>query len=188
MTTYCPRLPEHMNKTTTSERNIAMADEYRSGVLSPALAEKYGVSRQRVWQILRQFGLKRLVRHPEVDGERIVGTVLTHHDILRMSDLCSMLQLNDQVIYKRVKSHPHWPDALASMALRRHQAAMAQARARVRAIYEARASELGRPLTVKEMRATRIWANTLRRIYGTNYINKFRADLGEAPYVSAQGE
>jgi hypothetical protein len=177
-----------MNRATANERNIAMAEDYKSGVLSPALSEKYGVSRQRVWQILQRLGVKRTVRRPDVDGECIVGTVLAKYNILRMSDLAEALQLDDQIIYKRVKSHPHWPDAIAVMAMRRHQLAANRSRTRLKEVYEAKSAELGRPLSVKEMREARIWANSLRRIYGTNYINKFRADLGEVPDASAQSE
>lgn len=163
-----------------------MANDYKNGILSPALAVKYGLSRQRVWQILQHFGFKRQVKRPDVDGEAIVAAVLNNSGLFGMADLCQHFGLNEQVIHKRVRGNPHWQEAVQLMALRRRQRSSNNLRSHLKSVYMEESSLLGRPLTVSEMRKHKIWANALQRIYGPNYVNKFRADLGEVPHATAE--
>lgn len=50
------------------ERDAAMADEYRSGKLVDSIAEKYGLSRSRVIEVVRLYDCK-----PRVQGRRKAG-------------------------------------------------------------------------------------------------------------------
>lgn len=169
-----------MTATIEKERNIQIAKEYAEGVLSPALSEKYGISRQRVWQILGQFGVKSHSRHPNVSGDDVVNLGLNAH-VYNLADIAARMGMSMQSIRNRVRSNAQWPLVLSAMRIRRHNRDMMNLRVFVFETYKAEKERLGRQLTVAEMRSVRIWPVTLNRLYGKNYINKFRVALGEVP-------
>jgi len=169
-----PKLGEY---ASSADRNAAVIAAYQQGAQSTALAKQFGVSKQRIWQILKRHGVKahyQMVPPPEelvriIDADRIASVrELSAHMAITPSRLTSAL-----------RRHPDWPVYRAKMRVNRTERKRVVLRERVHAIYRDLTATLGRPATIQEMVANRIYTATLHRLYGERYISKFREDMGE---------
>jgi hypothetical protein len=162
---------------TTKERNAAIAEEYEKGSLSPAIAAKYAISRQRVWQILKARGVEPKFK-TVASGEEIIRAI-EENQLLSIELVAAYFSTTPNRIRDRVSRHSAWPDVRRKMREWRKESRRVVSRAMVILEYRALAERLGRPASIKEMVEAKIFTATLSRIYGNNYVKKFREDVGE---------
>lgn len=162
---------------TTAERNAAMAAEYRAGTNSVELAKKFAISRQRVWQILQRQNVEAHHRS-RMSADEIL-------DIIVAEQLGTLRSVGERVgmrphnVRSRIRHHPRWPAIREQMRPWRRERTRQGLRKWAMETYRNLVQSLGRPASLEEMHGVSIFKQTLFRIYGTNYVRKFREDIGE---------
>lgn len=162
---------------TTAERNASIVDEYKAGANSNQIAKKYAISRQRVWQILKQ---RDVVPHSKLapDAETIFA-VAQSDCIGTIRGLATRMNVTMSVVRSRLRRSERWPEMRKELSTLRLEASRRVLRERTLNTYRAFVATLGRPASIKEMAQCRIYATTLQRLYGAKYVSKFREDVGE---------
>jgi hypothetical protein len=162
---------------TTEERNREIAAAYAMGENAPALAKRFAVSRQRIWQILEKQGVQAHYKlRPKADEilEYIAGEQATN-----LEQVAAAIRMPAHSIRTRLHGHPRWPDIRESMRVWRKEKNRRGLRGLVMQNYHKLKESLGRPASIKEMASVGIFTNTLYRLYGSKYVSKFREDVGE---------
>lgn len=59
--------------TPQTERNNAIRAEYRAGISSQAIADKYGLSRERICQLLRPYALPEIKQEKRREAKRVIA-------------------------------------------------------------------------------------------------------------------
>jgi len=162
---------------SNAERNAAVVEAYKQGAQSTALAKQFGVSKQRIWQILKRHGVTahyRMVPPPEE-----LVRIIEAHRIASVRELSAHMSITPSRLTSALRRHPEWATYRTKMRAYRTERTRAVLRGRLHAIYRELVAELGRGATIKEMVSSRIYTATLHRLYGERYISKFREDVGE---------
>lgn len=162
---------------TTADRNAAIVASYNGGMNSGQLSRQYRVSRQRIWQILGRAGV---VSHTKrTPDHATLSALVTEHRVGSLADLSRLVGCTPSRVRGSLRRHPAWDAVRREM--RAHRVAKAQEvlRGSVAETYRGLVATLGRPATIDEMIAHGIFTATLFRLYGNNYIRKFREEMGE---------
>lgn len=162
---------------STAERNDAIAAEYLTGSLSPEIAKRYRISRQRVWQILKTRGIKPAYK-TMASGDAIIDFIV-ENALPTIEAAAAAMNTTANRIRARVSRCPRWIDTRRQMREWRMDGRKVALRNRVLEDYRKLKAELGRPATIQEMGSAKIFTTTLYRIYGSNYVSKFRGEVGE---------
>ena len=162
---------------STLERNAAIVQEYKGGLNSGQIAKKYGISRQRVWQILRRYDV--MPHHKLLPSAEELVAIIHSDRVGSIGKLSAMTGVTLSRLTFHLRRHPEWPSHRATMRTYRTQNHREVLREKTRNIYRALVAELGHPANIEEMKSRRIFPATLQRIYGERYVSKFREDMGE---------
>lgn len=162
---------------TTADRNAAIVAAYNGGVNSGQLSRQYRVSRQRIWQILGRAGI---VSHSKRTPDHMaLAAMVTEHRVGSFADLSRLTGCTPSRVRKSLRRHPAWDVVRQEMRAHRIAKARAASRASVEEAYRGLVATLERPATIDEMIGHGIFTATLFRLYGNNYIRKFREAMGE---------
>lgn len=160
---------------TTAERNEAIAQAYRDGAISPEIAARFGITRQRVWQILKRRGVAAHYRMAP-SAEALLELIEASH-MTRLQDVSDATGMSVANLRTRLKKHPRWPEVRQQMMRWRATQREIATHRRVVTTYRSLERELGHIPSLKEMSKAGIHTTTLSRIYGTSYVRKFREHM-----------
>ena len=163
--------------TTTVERNAAIVAAYDKGMNSGQLSRQYRVSRQRIWQILKRAGMASHTKR--VPDPATLATVIAEQRIGTLGELSAATGHTPSRLRSSLRRHPEWATIRGQMRLHRIAETRDRLRGDVEIAYRNLCADLGRPATIAEMRTHGIFTTTLFRLYGHNYIRKFREAMGE---------
>lgn len=162
---------------TTADRNSHIAQQYLSGLNSRQIADQLRVSRQRVWQILKRAGVQSHAKR--LPGAEALVALVRDGRYGSIPELAKATGHSPSRLRTRLNKHPEWPEVRQQMRQFRQDSSKSILRERMINTYRALAAELGRPASIAEMTARGIFTAALYRVYGTNYITKFREEVGE---------
>lgn len=162
---------------TTADRNAHIVQAYGEGLNSGQLAKQYRVSRQRVWQILKRAGVvSHTKRIPDADS---LTALILDQKLGSITELAKVTGHSSHRLRARLNQSPAWPEVRQQMRTFRMATSRVLLRERLMNTYRGLVAELGRPATIAEMTGRGIFTAALYRVYGANYISKFRTDAGE---------
>lgn len=162
---------------TTTDRNAAIVASYNGGMNSGQLSRQYRLSRQRIWQILKRAGTaSHTKRTPD---PATLAALIVEQQVGTLGELSAVTGHTTSRLRSSLRRHPDWTAIRGQM--RQHRIAKSRhlLRGAVEIAYRNLCAELGRPATIPEMKAHGIFTTTLFRLYGHNYIRKFREAMGE---------
>lgn len=156
-------------------RNATIVQEYKDGGTSPEIARRHGISRQRVWQILRRAGVEAHHKLGPSPAEILTAVRSGRLDTVRGA--AERIEgASYSTVRRALRESGEWDGIRAEMREWRRERKQKEARARVLSAYITLTKELGRPATVQEMKERRIYLATIYRAYGKNYVTRLRQD------------
>jgi hypothetical protein len=167
---------------TVEERNAAVLTFYQTqGATMQVIAETFGMTRQRVQQIIARQTVKDGTP-PVRDGDGMVMMLIRTTDVSSFYALSRVLGRNPKYARRVVRSHGY-ENAVIRLFAWRKASARRKLRERMVAEYILQRDTTygGNPLTVDQMVEVGLFPNKLFATFGHNYVSKLRTLAGEAP-------
>jgi AraC-like DNA-binding protein len=167
--------------TRPEERNEYIRHLYETERKSMReIAKEFGMSRQRVHQICIRAGASP--KKYRMSPDEAVSILSSNASIRHLTALArAMGNRSTAGVRGMLARSGRLESVLFIMNGRREQARQAVRDKLVSKYLEAKASRNGAPLSVEEMREAGINAFRLNRLFGSNYMRKFREMCGEPP-------
>lgn len=165
--------------TRPQERNDYIRHLYETERKSmQEIAKEFGMSRQRVHQICVRAGVSP--KKYRMSPDEAVSILSSNASIMHLTALArAMGNRSTAGVRGMLERSGRLESVLFIMHGRREQARQVVRDKLVAKYIEAKASRHGAPLSVEEMREAGINAFRLNRLFGSNYMRKFREACGE---------
>lgn len=171
--------PKIAGYASASQRNEAIRHMYETERKTmQVVADHFGISRQRVHQICRRAGVRS--GGYRIDSES-VRNALRNQDVISIARLAVELGNRSAGGVREMLRRTGMYDGTVRLFRFRRAVLAKKKYDEIVAEYKRLSHEAGdRPLSVDELRLTRLNAFRLNKVFGKNYVSKLRIAAGEA--------